>query len=257
MKYKYLFVLLFLFSNARAQDNFQLAPPLIKYQSIFFDDRLKVPIVFEQRGAYITYSIDGETSKAKKYNKPILINKELTTIKARANSKDFRASEIVEATFIKSGIPVMVHFPEASGPYKRNKPSILSDNQGGITNHNSPTWLGYDKDSVSLIIETGKVQSLRKVLINVLQNQQAWIFPPSKAVVYAYDKQTNGFSQVLTTVSTPLEKNEKVQCSAIILELNNCKTDKVKLVLYNNKLPSWHQGAGKLAWMFIDEVKLY
>jgi hypothetical protein len=257
MKYKYLFVLLFLCCNARAQNSFQLAPPLIKYQSIFFDDRLSVPIVFAQPGAYITYYLDGKTDKIKRYNKPILVNKELTTIKAKANSKDFTASEIVEATFIKSGIPAMVHFPEASGPYKSSKPSILSDNQGGITNHNSPTWLGYDKDSVSLIIETGKVQSLRKVLVNVLQNQQAWIFLPSRAIVYAYDKQSNGFSQVLATVTTPVEKNAKVQCSAIILELNNCKTDKVKLVLYNTKLPSWHQGVGKLAWMFIDEVKLY
>src|SRR6476646_1787228 len=89
MKYKYLFALLFLYCNASAQKKFQLAPPLIKYTSIFFDDRLKVPIVFEQPGAYITYTIDEETSKAKKYNKPILINKELTTVKASANSKDF------------------------------------------------------------------------------------------------------------------------------------------------------------------------
>ncbi|QIL40501.1 hypothetical protein G7074_15255 [Pedobacter sp. HDW13] len=257
MKYIYLFFLLFLYCTARAQNRFQLAPPLIKYSSIFFDERLSVPIVFEQPGAYITYSIDGETSKAKKYNKPILINKELTTIKARANSKDFTASEIVEATFIKSGIPAMVHFPEASGPYKSSKPSILSDNQGGITNHNSPTWLGYDKDSVSLIIETGKVQNLHKVLFNVLENQQAWIFTPSRAVVYAYNKQNNSFSEVLGTVSLPMVQNTKVQCRAITMKLIPSNTDKLKLVLYNTKLPSWHQGVGKLAWMFIDEVKLY
>jgi len=257
MKYKYLFALLFLYCNASAQKKFQLAPPLIKYTSIFFDDRLKVPIVFEQPGAYITYTIDGETSKAKKYNKPILINKELTTVKASANSKDFTSSEIVEATFIKNGIPTAVHFPQASGRYKSNKSNMLSDNQGGITNYNSPTWLGYDKDSVSLIIETNKVQNLHSVLFNVLQNQEAWIFLPSKAVVYAHNKENNSFSRVLGTVTTPLEKNEKVQCNAIIVELNDCKTDKLKLVLFNTKLPAWHQGAGKLAWMFIDEVKLY
>ena len=257
MKYKYLFALLFLYCSAGAQEKIQLAPPLIKYSSIFFDNSLKVPIVFEQPGAYISYSIDGEKGKAKKYNKPILITKELTTIRASANSKDFTTSEIVEATFIKSGIPAVVHFPQATGRYKSNKTNILSDNQGGITNHNSTTWLGYDKDSVSFIVETNKVQNLRRVLFNVLQNQNAWIFQPSRAVVYGHNKENNSFSRVLGTVTTSVEKNEKVQCNAIMVQLNDCKTDKLKLVLYNTKLPAWHQGAGKLAWMFIDEVKLY
>lgn len=194
--------------------------------------------------------------QSRRYKQPLLIDQNLTTLKARAHSKDFSVSDVSEVTFIKNGFPTAVSFPETTSRYKGTGANTLTDNLGGITNYNDPGWLGYDNDSVSLVLNTKKSKKLQKVLFNMLQNQEAWIFLPSKVVVYGFDEKENDF-KLLGSITIPAASEISVKCQAIQINFQSRNTKRLKLVIYNTKLPTWHQGAGKTAWMFIDEVKVY
>ncbi|HRG83821.1 MAG TPA: hypothetical protein PLO99_14980, partial [Chitinophagaceae bacterium] len=47
-----------------AQDTFQLAAPFIKHQSVFFNKKASVEIVFAQEGTSIHYTLNGAAPAA-------------------------------------------------------------------------------------------------------------------------------------------------------------------------------------------------
>ena len=88
-----------------AQNSFQLARPLIKYESVFFKDSAKLELKFAQRGAKIYYTVDNKmpsenlhepSEKSLHYKKAFVFKKHFTTIKAKVFCKGFKPSETVE-----------------------------------------------------------------------------------------------------------------------------------------------------------------
>ena len=82
--------------NAFCQEKFQLAPPLLKYKSIFFTKKTTLEITFNQPGAGVRYTLTGKepTEKDMIYTKFIPITGRRVTVKARAIGNHFIASEI-------------------------------------------------------------------------------------------------------------------------------------------------------------------
>ncbi len=61
MKHLYISIFFLLFSfNVRAQDSFQLAPPLLRYPSVFFTKEAVVEMVFAEAGTQIRYTLNGQ-----------------------------------------------------------------------------------------------------------------------------------------------------------------------------------------------------
>ncbi len=257
MKFVFFLASYFFVVSAQAQQQFQLAAPFIRYKTIFFDEALSVPLVFEQPGAVIRYSVDQSVpgEKSQPYKKPISI-KHTTTIKARAFSRGFHPSEIEEVTFIKNGIPLIVDFQPPNQLYAGTGINTLTDNIGGVTEHTSKTWLGYNTDSVSIIIKPNDRAVLQELLFNTLQNQAGWIFHPSKALIYIKNETGTNW-QPLQTITIPTHKNDAILCKAFRISLGHIKASQLKLVLFNTILPTWHQGAHSNGWIFIDEIKVY
>ena len=260
MRINCLFVSFLLAIASHAQDTFQLASPFIKHPTIFFDDNISIPIVFAHPGATIRYTLNDQVPNRKSalYKKPVLISKNMTTLKARVWAEGFSPSDVSEVTFIKSGLPVSVSFPSPSPYYKGNGPATLFDNEGGIADPNSVTWLGYNADSVCFIIKLQQHTPVNKVLIHVLQNQGAWIFSPYKAAVYTFDNFNKKFElQPSGNLAIPSTTQAPAKCQVFEIDLKNIKTDQLKLILYNTQIPEWHPGSGQQAWLFIDEIKVY
>jgi Chitobiase/beta-hexosaminidase C-terminal domain len=257
-------LILFLFFTlyAVSQQLFQLAPPFIKYSSVFFMDEVKVSLLFAQPGTIIRYTVNSNepTENDKEYKEPIQVNKNFTTVKAKVFGKDFTPSETAEATFVKAGLPLKnIEYPAPDESNTGEGKSTLMDNKGGISLYSTKTWLGFRQDTVSITISLYKKQKIKSILFDLLQDYDSWIFLPEKAEVYSIVKENGGFEKSGEMNFVPEKSNHLRICKPHVLRFKRkVKTDKIKLQLYLLKrIPDWHPGKGEKSWIFIDEVKVY
>ena len=245
-----------------AQSPVQLAPPLLKYHSVFFKKAADVEIKFAQQGTQIQYTLNNQlpTEQSEIYTKSIHINKSFTTVKAFVSGDGFLPSEMVTATFIKDGFKIKsVQQSPANKRFQASGATTLIDNEGGITDMNASTWLGYQEGDVEINMLLAKKQALSSVLINCLQNQGSWIFLPAQISVFYFDESKQSFELLGEQLNAPTEKISTAFCQPIIIAAaKKKKTKKIKIILKGIKnLPEWHAGKGQPGWLFIDEIKLY
>jgi len=248
--------------TVNAQTPVQLAPPLLKYESVFFKNTATVTLKFAQQGTRIFYTLNNQTPgvKSQVYSKPIQIKTNFTTIKAMVAGAGFVPSEMVTATFVKDGFKIKsVEQTPPNERYQGNGATTLIDNKGGLTAVNSHTWLGYQADSVEINITLEKSQPIAAVLINTLQDYGSWIFLPQQIQVYGFDKSKQSFQYLTNWIDTSITNIAGASCQPILMPLSKkINTDTIKIILKGIKsLPDWHQGKGQPGWLFIDEIKVY
>ncbi len=245
-----------------AQDTFQLAPPLLKYGSIFFSGKTNLAIKFAQSETAVHYTLNGKepTDKDPVYKKPIGISNNFTTVKAKAFGKYFRPSATVAVTFINDGKPIQsVIQTTPNAKYPGNGANTLVDYKGGIAQSSSNTWMGYNCDTVSVQLNFLKPQQVHKVLLDFLQNESGWIFLPEKIDVSWLDKSSNSFQKFGTLEINSDTETPGSQCVYKIVETKDKFSTNVILIqmLVKKNMPAWHANKGEHAWMFIDEIKVY
>lgn len=252
--------LLFISHYSFGQPLFQLAPPMLKYKSAFFSGTTSFEVIFNQPGAEVRYTLNGNepTENDLRYSAPVPITKR-TQVKVKAFGKDLLPSETISAQFIKDGKEIsQVVFSKPNEYYAKNKADILNDNNGGILNYRSGGWLGYDSDTVTIDVHLKKKETINKVLINLLQDENAWIFLPEQILVYYYNDKQKAFVPAGKETFVHETPDPKECNLREIIPVQKIKTDKLKLVLMPlKKLPDWHQGKGNHGWLFIDEIKVY
>lgn len=263
MKFLKLFCLLLLLPFAAgAQDIFELAPPLIRASSVFFDKWVKAEIKFGQPGATVHYTIDGTepTEKSSPYKGPVLIRKNLAVLKAKAFGDGFTPSTTVSAVFIKSGLPIKnAVFTLPDSRYPGDGANALTDSRGGDNLLSANTWVGYYCDTVNVLLTLEKKQPVKSILINFLQNESSWVFLPEKITVEYLNDKTKDFDLVTEEIISAENGTPGSNCVYRLLQLpGKIMTDKLKIHLFVLKLiPTWHDAKGSHAWMFMDEIKVY
>lgn len=241
----------------------QLAPPLLKYQSVFFKDKTTAELLFAQQGTTIHYTLNGEqpTEKDAIYTKPILLRNSITTLKAITTGEGFLPSEPVSVTFIKEGLKIKsIQQSTANKRFPGSGANTLIDNKGGITDLNSNTWLGYQQDSVEIELELEHNQKISSVLIHCLQDQGSWVFLPEQIDVAFFDERKHEFKWIAGQYSPPWEVVVPgANCQPIIIKLGkNITTEKIRIIIKGvHAIPESHPGKGTPGWLFIDEIKLY
>ncbi|MDO8365958.1 MAG: chitobiase/beta-hexosaminidase C-terminal domain-containing protein [Saprospiraceae bacterium] len=258
----HIMLIVFWMSPLAAQDTFQLAPPYMRYGSVFFKKQTQVRIEFAHPGTQIHYTTNGlePTQKDPVYKRSILIKNQRTTLKAKAFGEGFHPSEIVEATFFKQGLTI--EGISTTLPHERYPGTgklTLTDGLGGIDLYSSKTWMGFQKDTVTIMLTTAKYQKIKQVMLHAFQNQGAWIFLPQKVEVYVPIKGTNEWALLVQKSMNTAEKVDKSRSYGLLLDLEDQpKTSQLILKIYPiTQLPEWHPGKGNPAWLFIDEVKVY
>jgi len=260
MKKVFPFFSVFFFLQSFGQPLFQLAPPLLKYQSAFFAGSTSFEVLFNQPGAEVHYTLNGNepTEQDAVYSAIVPVSKK-TIVKVKAFGKDYLPSETVSATFINDGKAIKkIQFSKPNESYANAKATILNDNVGGITNYRSGTWLGYDNDTVTITVDLSKKEKINSVLINLLQDQNSWVFMPEALFVYYFDDGRKKYLPLGRQIFSHDRPGAK-QC--IVQEISPSSAinaQKLKLVLLPiKKIPDWHNGKGNHGWLFIDEIKVY
>lgn len=262
MKYYILLFFVTLTLSVLAQDTFQLAPPLLKYNSIFFTDETVLEIKFAQSETTVHYTLNNSepTLADPIYTKPIIIKNNFTTVKAKAFGEQFTPSVTCAVTFIKDGYAVKaVETTPPNAKYPGSGVNTLIDNNGGINQLGSNTWMGFNDDNVSIVMNLEKEQTVNKVLLDFLQNESSWIFLPEQITVSWYDNTARSFKNFGTENYIAEKETIGSHCNyKVIATKDNIKTNKILIsILPLKKMPAWHQAKGEHAWMFIDEIKLY
>lgn len=246
-----------------AQQTFQLAPPILKYNSVFFAKNATITAKFAQSQTHIHYTLDGREPSEKDplYTGPVTIKKNFTTFKTRVFGPPFLPSESAKITFIKTGKKIeSVQCTPPDPKYAGSGSATLTDGQGGKTTTDGNTWLGYNKDTVVVTLRLAKKQAIRQVLLNFLQSEGSWIFLPQYIRVSAYNAKTKRYITLGSQeMAVPGAATNAVQCVQKIIQTGpKIKTDQIVITLCPlNKIPDWHAAKGSHAWMFVDEIIVY
>ena len=221
------------------------------------DGKILVTLSSEALGCDIYYSIDGSepNQSSIKYTGPFGVEKTQTV----------RAVSVCNGR-VASGIPSKLDFSihkasgkninytsEPSGSYKANGANSLSDGVRGTFNV-SKYWHGFYAKDLIATIDLGAVTSVSKISLGCLQNTVDWIFLPS-AVKFEISTDGINYNKV-GQEEMPLEKTKE---SKVIYDFSaGFLSQKAKYVRVTAKilpaLPKGHNGEGKPAWLFADEI---
>ncbi len=258
---RWAFILWFIFSCFELDaQQFQLAPPQFRNESVFFVDETNVLLTFAKDKSRIYFTKDGSmpTEEDELYTSPIPIHKNITTITARVFLDDFLPSDRISKTFIKQGMPIKkINFTTPHDNYAGTGVNMLMDNKGGSLDHTSKTWLGYNGDTVSFSLTLKQKQSTDSLLIHILENPGAWIVAPREAEVFTMDQKTNRKILLTRKVIQPTAAGT-VGCRILLFTFPEIETDTLIINIYTvTALPEWHPGKGKHGWFFVDEINVY
>ena len=115
-------------------------------------------------------------------------------------------------------------------------------------------WTGFEGEDMIGIIDLGVNQPVNKVGVGCLQNLDYWVFLPEEIEI---STSTNGsdFIKVYNHKNSIPAEKEGVFRHDFNIKLDGSETRFVKIHVKNMKrCPSWHSGAGGMAWIFIDEI---
>lgn len=149
----------------------------------------------------------------------------------------------------------LVHEP--SGNYTGNGGSSLLDGITATSNYRDGSWIGFEKSYLEALIEFEEPKSIKTVECNFLENNYSWIFLPESFLVLVSQDGRN-FTE-LGYIQYPKlsgESNRGIVKATIRKSARNVKF--VKVMARNPGLcPEWHPGAGKPAWIFVDEILIW
>ncbi len=261
---KILFIISLLSCNFAlyAQDLFQLAPPILQYESSFFEKKAMVTIKFAQKNTQIHYTTNGKTPTKNDpiYTRPVVVKNHLTTVKAKVFGEGYLPSEAVEVCFYKRGVAITkVEHTKPHKSYLGSGERTLIDQKGGDMGHSNPTWMGFLQDTLMFTLDLAKPQKVKSIMAHVLISQPTWIFLPEKIEVYFPDPITGTLKLMATKVLDATTKVSESATQAIVLDLeNHQKTAQVVVKIYTlSHIPEWHDGKGTPGWFFIDELMVY
>ena len=140
-----------------------------------------------------------------------------------------------------------------------DRPATLIDNKGGQPAIGNSTWLGYQDDSVDVVLTLQKASKVKKVLVDLLEDHGSWVFLPEKIEVFYLVPGTGerrSFGKLLTSAEKVLPG---ARCEYRIIEADQPIITNNLIVRLSvlKSMPATHPGSGMKSWIFIDEIKVY
>lgn len=235
-----------------------LSPPVIIVPPGILAEPTEVEIKHPFKGVDIRYSTNGDIPDSVTgtlYKQPVYIDNN-TTLTARAFKKGWYGSNETRASYIKKGYPAdsIEMITPLDPKYKNASASLLTDGDLGDVNVGNGQWLGYQVNDAGFLLYFKEPVMIENVLLNMLQNTKAFIFPPTHLEVWGGRHKD---SLKLLGKMLPLMPTKQESPQLVIQKVSfNAASVKVLKVLARHvvKLPEWHPGKGKPGWVFVNEI---
>ena len=133
---------------------------------------------------------------------------------------------------------------------------ILNDGEMGRIAYNSGRWLGFWGQPMDAVIDLEEPATMQHVRFRALVNKGAWIYNPSHASVLVSDdgETFREVTQLDIPITTWTDKDGNFTYE---LDFEPVTTRYVEVIVKDHMLPEDHDGYGKPAWIFIDEIEVF
>jgi hexosaminidase len=209
-------------------------------------------------GSKIRYGINLEPGKTphKKYKKPFKPEKNVS-VSAVLEINKLKPGNITERT-------IYVHDAFGKTPklnttyserYAAKGPITLTDGCRANALALRSDWFGFSGEDADILIDLGEVKEISNVNIGFLYNPVNWIFLPTEVII---ELSTDGQNFIAAEGMRPdlLTLREPVAIDYNHVRIN-AKARYIRIIAKNRGVcPEGHPGAGKKAWLFLDEVMI-
>ena len=233
------------------------APPRVRLEPNggSFEDSMTVRLTSDDPGAAIYYTLDGTrpTLQSTLYRSPITLDSSAGLSALAAIGGDLCVEE-TRARFTRClNVPKVVLETPCSLKYPGHGAMTLADGIRGAADFNDSTWLGFEGDDMTAVLDLGKSRHVNTVTAGFLQEQGSWIFLPSRVTV---SLSADGKEWSMPAgISSPVGRSEEVLVKDLAVPMGGTDARYVKVIARNvGVCPQWHPGAGSKAWLFIDEI---
>ena len=209
--------------------------------------------------APVYYTLDGSepTDQSQLYAEPFTISR-TTTIKARA-IRNGRASNIAEETLtynLATMRPITLQC-EPDEKYTYQGAGLLVNGLEGDDNYRSGRYIGIYGQDFDAIVDLQETKEISSVSLGTYLVPGDYIFGLSGLEIYGSNDGST-YNKIASKSIPVLEKGSKNN----VLKRDTISFDKtparyVRIVGKKTpELPKWHPGAGKQAYMFLDEIAI-
>lgn len=231
--------------------------PFVREGKRVFRDKTTIQLGCLAPEARIYYTLDGSEpgEKSTLYTAPIVLkNSAVLRMVALYNGRDSKKAT-AEFSKIPDGMRVRQYNTRYNAQYTaRGDEGLIDGIRGSKTDFRTGDWQGFEGVNLDLVIDLGKSKKINKVTAGFMQDENAWIFFPSKLQVELSDNGKD-FTPAGSTDCTVAPAEKGVLQQDISLNLNGQKGRYVRVVGVSlGKCPEWHKGRGFPCWVFADEV---
>lgn len=230
--------------------------PVIRYTIDQKKRRPEISITTSSPDVILRYNLEGRKpgSSDPEYINPVVISR---TVNLAAGI--FRSNTLLTWTVqtIKSHLAVG-HAPaydkKYATKYTAGGVQGLVDGQSGSRNYLDGRWQGFNGQDLRATIDLDTVWPVTRVSMGFLQDTGAWIFMPLNVEV---EGSTDGKNfKILGAVGNQVdEKAGGAIRKDFVVEFTSEPVRYIRIKATNRKMcPDWHNGKGKPAFIFVDEI---
>ncbi len=205
----------------------------------------------------LRYTLDGTLPNASSpiYEGPIAV--ELgQVLQVRAFQGTLASPYLLEQSFTThmGMLGVIASQNAGSSRYAASGEYALIDGLLGSLNYQDGKWRGYNGSDLEITLDLGKRVSIDSISTHFLINQAAWIYGPSLVEVEI----SNNGKNYQSVLAQNLNSEKAVSATEILPIQISLDGRRARFIRLKAKplaqLPDYHPGAGKAAWMFVDEL---
>ena len=130
----------------------------------------------------------------------------------------------------------------------------LTDGVFGSLNYRDGNWIGWEEKDFEWVLDLGMITEIHKIKVDFLTNMAACIFPPKLVEIFV-SIDGSEFENVYSNEPGESDELSAISKNEFLVTFKGlpCKFIKIKAV--NHGLcPEWHESAGEMAWLFVDEI---
>lgn len=212
----------------------------------------------EPDAVQILHSLEGSSDPTEwiAYEEPIHIDTTTVLHAIAVNSNGVTSAE-TRAEFIQRPNEWTITLDAEYAPqYSGGGNDALIDGIRGDEEWRKGDWQGFYDQDVIATVDFGEERSLSNVFASFLQDSRPWIiFPPE--VIFETSLDGVNFTEVLRADSPYPPEHEESTVAEFGGNIGDLPTTarylRMRAVTYG-ALPEWHLGAGRPAWVFVDEI---
>ena len=234
-----------------------LEAPKFLIDKNLFVDTISIRLQSKIQNVKTYYTLDGSEpdSTSIRYNDKIFLDRPVQ-LKIKAYKEGWLPSKVITKDYYQVKHQVS-KYSLAKQPDDRYPGSDkLFDLKEGSDLFRDGNWIGFSGDNIDATIDLETVKQVDKISINCLENVANWILFPKSISVYSSSKINSDFQKIgELKINRKGRYGDGTEIKKYTIDIEGTKTQYLRIVVENFKtLPSWHEGAGTDAWLFVDEI---